>query len=179
MDELETFDESGTTSRRGLLRLGGMAALGTAVAGAMMGSGTAYGASDTRGVAVPKTTGDFQLASHFSVEIDGVVVAGVHTVDIETESTIPNDPTSPPINTLTVTKDWSNTSEWYKWRKTVLDGKVDRRTVTVIFRNAAGVETSRMNFFECWPTKWVGPSMNSLSSAHAQVRLVLSWNTAN
>ncbi len=33
-------------------------------------------------------------------------------------------------------------SEWYRWRKCVLDGKVDRRSISVIFHNDAGEEAA-------------------------------------
>jgi phage tail-like protein len=78
---------------------------------------------------------------------------------------------------MTVTKDWSNTSEWYKWRKAVIDGKVDRRSISVIFHNDAGEEAGRMNFFNCWPMKWYGPSLNARSSGHATEKLEISWET--
>ena len=35
-----------------------------------------------------------------------------------------------------------SSSEWYKWRKAVLDGKVDRRSISVIFHNDAGEEAA-------------------------------------
>jgi phage tail-like protein len=78
---------------------------------------------------------------------------------------------------MTCSKDWSNTSEWYKWRKAVLDGKVDRRSISVIFHNDAGEEAGRMNFYNCWPSKWNGPSLNARSSGHAGEKLEISWET--
>ena len=78
---------------------------------------------------------------------------------------------------LTVTKDWSNTSEWYKWRKAVLDGKVERKSISVIFHNDAGEEAGRMNLHECWPTKSAGPRLNAGNSRHATEKLEISWET--
>ncbi len=169
----ESFETTNGATRRDVLKLGGLAALGSAVTGELATAGPA-GAS-IRTAPHAAATG-FVLSNRFSFEIDGVLVAGVHTIDIESDATSA-DPTVPSVNTVVVTKDWSNTSEWFKWRKAVLDGKVDRRSISVIFTDAKGVETSRMNFFNCWPSKWSGPSLNAKSSAHATERLEISWET--
>jgi phage tail-like protein len=110
-----------------------------------------------------KTQGDFNLSNRFSFEIDGVAVSGVHTIDgLESEDdvveykdgedgTSHTRPGNHKPGKMTVTKDWSNTSEWYKWRKAVLDGKVDRRSISVIFHNDAGEEAGRVNLYGCMP----------------------------
>jgi phage tail-like protein len=134
-----------------------------------------------------KTQGDFNLSNRFSFEIDGVLVAGVHAVDgLESETEVVDykdgedgvmhtRPGNHKAGKMTVTKDWSNTGEWYKWRKAVLDGKVERKSVSVIFHNDAGEEAGRMNFYDAWPTKWVGPNLNAKSSGHALEKLEISW----
>src|SRR5438132_13569644 len=136
-----------------------------------------------------KTQGDFNLSNRFSLEIDGVMVAGVNTVDgFETESDIVEykdgedgvmhtRPGNCKPGKITITKDWSNTSEWYKWRKTVLDGKVERKSVSIIFHNDAGEEAGRINLFSCWCTKWTGPSLNARNSGHATEKIEVSWET--
>jgi phage tail-like protein len=139
--------------------------------------------------AATKTQGDFNLSNRFSFEIDGVIVAGVHTIDgLESESDIVEykdgedgvshtRPGNHKPGKMTVTKDWSNTSEWYKWRKAVLDGKVDRRSVSVIFHNDAGAEAGRMNFYNCWPVSWSFEDSNARSSGHAGEKIEISWET--
>ena len=140
--------------------------------------------------ATTKTQGDFTLSNRFSFEIDGVLVAGVHTItglQSETEvidykdgedGTMHTRPGNHKAGKMSVTKDWSNTSEWFKWRKAVLDGKVDRRSISVIFHDDAGVESGRMNFFNCWPTVWYGPDLNAKSSGHATEKMDISWETS-
>jgi phage tail-like protein len=136
-----------------------------------------------------KTQGDFNLANYFSVEIDGVIVAGVHSVEgFETETdvvefkdgedrTIHTRPGNHKPGKITITKDWSNTSEFYKWRKAVLDGKVERKSISIIFQNDAQEEAGRINLFQCWPTKWKGPALNAKNSGHATEILEISWET--
>jgi phage tail-like protein len=152
--------------------------------------------------ATSKTTGDFNLPNRFSVEIDGVSVAGVHTIEgldalvkqarseqAATESRKPGQPMYKdgedgtnrvrPGNhkpgKLTLTKDWSNTMEWFNWRKAVLDGKTDRRSISVIFHDDAGTEVGRMNFYNCWPIKHTLPSVESKSSGHASETIELAY----
>jgi len=174
MDESTNVPESDATTRRDVLKLGGLTALGTVVAGSLATSGAASASLKNAAVSLAGTTALKQ--NHFAVEMDGVAVVQVHTVDIETDS-LATDATSPPTNTVTLSRDFSNTSEWYKWRKAVLDGKVDRRSISVIFHNDAGQESGRMNFFNCWPSKWVGPSLNAKNSGHATEKIEISWET--
>ena len=134
-----------------------------------------------------KTQGDFNLANRFSFEISGILVNGVHSIEgIEDETDVieykdgedgvtHTRPGNHKPGKMVVTKDWSNTKEWSAWRKAVLDGRVDRKSCSVIFHSDAGEEAGRMNFFECWPTKWEGPTLNAKSSGHATEKLHISW----
>lgn len=111
------------------------------------------------------TQGDFNLAHRFSVEIDGVI-GGVHSIEgLETETEVVeykdgNDPITHKAGKVRVTKDWSNTHEFYNWRKAVMNGKVERKSISIIFHNDAG-EADRINLFTCWPRKFVGPGLNA------------------
>ena len=116
-------------------------------------------------------------------------IGGVHTItglQSETEiieykdgedGTMHTRPGNHKPGKMTVTKDWSNTSEWYQWRKTVLDGKVDRRSVSIIFHNDAGEESGRIHLNNALPTHWDGPNLNAKSSGHATEKLEISWET--
>jgi phage tail-like protein len=112
-----------------------------------------------------KTQGDFNLSNKFSIEIDGVLSGGIHSVsgsqnvDIVEykdgeDGVIHTRPGNNNPGQMTITKDWSNTSEWLIWRKAVLNGKVERKSVSVIFHNDAGEEAGRMNAIECSPISY-------------------------
>jgi len=149
--------------------------------------GLSYAREKLKGTS--KTTGDFNLSNRFSLEIDGVMVAGVHSIEgIETETDIVEykdgedgvnrtRPGNHKPGKMVITKDWSNTLEWHNWRKKVLEGKTDRRSISIIFHNDAGEEVGRMNFYNAWPTKHVLPSFNAKNSAHASEQLHISWET--
>ena len=52
----------------------------------------------------------------------------------------------------------------WDWRQTVVNGTADRRSGSVILLDAERNEVARWNFFEAWPSKWVGPDLNAQSS---------------
>lgn len=117
--------------------------------------------------------------SRFSIEIDGVQVLS-SIGDIVSESAIVFDNAGNPqpgakLNKLTLTREFGVSTSLYRWRKAVLDGKVDRRSISVIFHNDAGQEAGRMNFYNCWPSKWVGPSLNARNGSRQQEQLEIVW----
>ena len=136
-----------------------------------------------------KTQGDFNLSSHFSVEINGIPVAGMHTARGYKGSTdtitykdgedgvIRTRPGNHKPGKIVLAKDWSNTLEWYQWRKNVIDGKTDCRTVSIISFDEAGREVGRMKFSNCWPTKHVLPSFSEKQSGHATETIELTYDT--
>jgi phage tail-like protein len=115
-----------------------------------------------------------------SVEIEGINVAGVHTITDfnalrEEASRVKPRPDNHKPGKIVLAKDWSNTMEWYEWHKKVLDGKTDRRSISVIFHNDAGVEVGRLIFYNCWPVKHTLPSADAKNSGHASETIELSY----
>jgi phage tail-like protein len=115
-----------------------------------------------------------------SVKIDGVNVAGVHTIaniDVLREEARQGQahPENHKPGKIVLTKDWSNTMEWYNWRKAVIDGKTDSRSISVIFHDDAGAEVGRMNFYNCWPVKHTMPAAEAKSSGHATETIELAY----
>lgn len=117
----------------------------------------------------------------YGLELDGVRTDGFNSADgqfIQNNKIVDlvsGRETNPAKSSkIIITKDWSNTSEFYKWRKDSLDGKANRKSVSLIFHNDSGEET-RINFYECYPTKWVGPALNAKNSGHAIETIELSF----
>ena len=124
-----------------------------------------------------KTMGDFNLHSRYRVEINRRPVAGARSLtDLNALRQQVRSGNHKP-GKLVLTKDWSNTLEWYTWRKAVIDGKTDRRSISIIFHDDAGVEVGRMNFYNCWPVKHVMPEMNSKASGHASEEIELNYES--
>lgn len=52
-------------------------------------------------------------------------------------------------------------AELWKWRQTVMEGKIERKNGSIILMNDTGDEQARWNFTDGWPSKWTGPSFNA------------------
>jgi phage tail-like protein len=114
---------------------------------------------------------------NFLVEIDGITRAGFQEcsgLDTTQDAGEYREGTDP----LTVRKlpgliTYSNISlkrgitddaELWEWRKTVMDGRVERKNMSIVLMDDAREEKLRWNVKNCWPTKWEGPSFNATSS---------------
>lgn len=76
-------------------------------------------------------------------------------------------PGRPVFGNITFKCKLDNEPEMDRWFKKVLDGKVDRKSISVIFHNDQGQEAQRYNFFECWPTRIMLPGCDTSSTTPA------------
>ena len=62
-----------------------------------------------------------------------------------------------------ITLKWGLTDsrELYDWYKDVVNGKIERKSGSIILLDLEGNEKVRWNFFEAWPTKWDGPDFTA------------------
>lgn len=117
---------------------------------------------------------------NFRVEIDGITQAGFQEVsglDATTASQDYREGTDPGhvrklpgLNTytaITLKRGITDSSELWSWRKTVIDGRAQRKNGSIVLCDETGTEKIRWNFSEAWPTKWTGPALNSTSNAVA------------
>jgi phage tail-like protein len=136
-----------------------------------------------------KTMGDPNQAHRFTVECDGVTIGGIHTVEgLEHEhevveyhdgdnQTTQFRPGRQKQGRVTLTRHFSATKEFFDWRKTVVDGKVARKSLSIVMLADDGTEAIRYNLYECWPTKYVGPNLNALSSQNANESIHIAYET--
>ena len=132
-----------------------------------------------------KTQGDFNLAHRFNVEINNVSVGGFFKIDgpefeFDTVEYEDGDDLTPHYRPgrskgghVSLEREWASNPELFNWRKAVTDGQVQRESVSIIFLSDDGVESKRINLFNCFPTKWTGPSMNATQSGHASEKIDL------
>jgi len=134
-----------------------------------------------------KTNGDHFLSNKFGLEIDGVIVNGVHKVDgVEFECEVVEYNDGDDIQThcrpglfrpgrIVVERDQGNDKAFFTWRKEVVDGKTDRRSISITFHNDKGDEAKRINFFHCFPTRWTRSTMSSHESGIAREILEIGF----
>ena len=109
---------------------------------------------------------------NFKVEIEGVTVGAFRNVeglDSETEIIEFQDgddivlrkrPGRTKYSNVTLKRGYTNNSELWDWRKAVIEGKVERKAGSIILCGDDGNEIMRYNFFEAWPAKWKGFSLD-------------------
>ena len=124
---------------------------------------------------------------NFIVEIDGITQAGFQEVsglDASTDATDYREGTDPnhvrklpglnKYSPITLKRGITDSDELWKWRATAIDGKAERKNGSIILLDNTGQEKLRWNFFNAWPSKWTGPSLNATSTAVAVETLELT-----
>lgn len=121
----------------------------------------------------PPTRDDPLTNAHFVVEIDGVQAAAfAEASGLESETAVVEyrtgaDRTTRKVPGLTkyanvvLKRGVTRNRDLWDWRKTVVDGNAQRRNGSIVLLEADGTEVVRWNFFEGWPCKWAGPSLNA------------------
>lgn len=117
---------------------------------------------------------DPYLNYNFLVEIDGITQAAFKEcsgLDSTTEpvqyrqggenNTIRKLPGKTTYSDIVLKRGLTDSDEIWKWRKTVIDGKAERKNGSIILLDTTGEEKVRWNFVSAWPTKWEGPSFDA------------------
>ena len=124
---------------------------------------------------------------NFLVEIDDVTVAGfveASGLDSETEvieyregnsdAAVRKLPGLKKFANITLKRGYTDSTELWEWRKTVLDGQTDRRTGFIVLLNEAREPVIRWKFSEGWPAALRGPILNAATSDVAIETLVIA-----
>jgi phage tail-like protein len=115
-------------------------------------------------------------AFQFTVEIDGIAVGSFSEVSgLESETVVieyrnGNDLTTRKlpglhkVGNIVLKRGVTRDRDLWNWRKAVLDGNVERRNGSIVLLDGKRQEMVRWNFFEGWPRKWVGPTLDARTS---------------
>lgn len=117
---------------------------------------------------------------NFLVEIDGIMQAGFQEctgLDASTDSIDYRNGSDPnhvrklsglnKYSTITLRSGITDSDELWRWRQTVIEGRMERKNGSIILLDDAGNEKLRWNFLNAWPSKWTGPTFNATSNAVA------------
>jgi phage tail-like protein len=110
----------------------------------------------------------------FLVEIDGITQAGFSDCSGFGASTDPVEyreggetktvrklPGLTKYTNITLKWGLTDSKELYNWYRDVVNGKIERKSGSIILLDLEGNEKVRWNFFEAWPTKWDGPDFTA------------------
>lgn len=75
---------------------------------------------------------------------------------------------------ITLQRGYDGNQELWNWRKAVTNGEVARRSGSIILLESDRSEVKRWNFYEAWPSKWIGPLLASNQNSYAIETLVLT-----
>ena len=62
----------------------------------------------------------------------------------------------------------------YNWHLAIINGQLQRKNGAVILQAADGTDVVRWNFFNAWPSKWDGPTLNAMSNEVAIESLTIT-----
>lgn len=68
----------------------------------------------------------------------------------------------------------TDSQELYQWHLQVIRGNLARNDGSVVLLDSQGNEKLRWNFFNAWPSKWTGPTLNAKGSDVAIEELTLT-----
>jgi phage tail-like protein len=71
---------------------------------------------------------------------------------------------------IVLKRGWTGDPSLFHWYEAARNGRVERKNVTVTDFQAGG---RQYHLFECWPTRWSGPSLNAKNSGHATEKIEL------
>ncbi len=124
---------------------------------------------------------------NFIIEIDGIGVAGfakMSGLKNETEiieyrdgsdiTSVRKLPGLTKFGDVTLKRGVTRSNDLWNWRKSVIDGQLQRRSISVVLLDEARQEAKRWNLFEAWPAKWTGPELNGKGNDVAIEELVLA-----
>lgn len=114
---------------------------------------------------------------NFIVEIDGINAAGFTecsglstTTDVieyregNERSGARKLPGLTKFSNIVLKRGMTRSRDLWNWRKTVIDGAVERKSGAIVLLADDRTPVGRFRFRDGWPTKWEGPALNAKSS---------------
>lgn len=122
--------------------------------------------------------GDPYLTSKFWIEIQGIDQASfaecsapqVETEVMEYQEGGLNEyvhklPGRSKVSNVTLKRGITESPELWDWYRDVLQGKVERKNVSIVVYDLEGEEVLRWTFIDAYPVKWTGPTFNADANA--------------
>ena len=115
-------------------------------------------------------------AFNFLVEIDGIahaVFSEVTGLESETavieyraggENVVRKLPGLTKFGNITLKRGITQDAELWNWRKSIVDGDIDRRNGSIVLLDDKRSPVVRWNFHDGWICKWEGPALSAQSN---------------
>jgi len=103
--------------------------------------------------------------------------AEVGRLTSETDLNAPADRPAHRFATVVLRRALTTSTELYDWRRLIVDGKDDRRDVTIRQLSAPGGKlVNSWRLMRAWPCRWSGPGFNAMSNDIAYEELELAFD---
>jgi len=103
--------------------------------------------------------------------------AEVGRLTSETDLNAPPDRPVHRFATVVLRRALTTSTELYDWRRLILDGKDDRRDVTIRQLSAPGGKlVNSWRLVRAWPCRWSGPGFDAMSNDIAYEELELAFD---
>jgi phage tail-like protein len=124
----------------------------------------------------PPQRNDPYKAFNFLVEIDNIahaVFSEVTGLESETavieyragnENVVRKLPGLTKFGNITLKRGITQDAELWNWRKSVVDGNIDRRNGSIVLLDDSRNQVVRWNFHNGWICKWEGPALSAKSN---------------
>jgi phage tail-like protein len=117
--------------------------------------------------------------SHFRVQIgrDEIGCCEVGRLTSETDLTLLPEERRHGFETVVLRRALTRNRDLYDWRRRIVEGARDRRSVTIRqLETAAGEVANSWRLVRAWPCRWSGPAFNALESGIAYEELELAFD---
>jgi phage tail-like protein len=125
-----------------------------------------------------RRSSDHYSNNKFKVEIEGVTQATfmevgglesttevIHYADGSDNLSDRKRPGRTTYSNIILKRGYINTHDLWDWYKKVMEGKVSRKSGSIILCDDDGTEVCRYNFFEAWPCRWKSMLFNASEDA--------------
>jgi phage tail-like protein len=124
---------------------------------------------------MPRTESDPYASYNFQLEIEGLQVAGFTEctgLNTETDSIDYREGTDGALSVrklpglskygnVTLKRGITQGTDLFDWRKSVVDGDIQLKNISIILLDEKRVEGVRYNLSNAWPSKWTGPEFKA------------------
>jgi phage tail-like protein len=116
------------------------------------------------------------MSYRFAIEINGIITGFAEASGLQSEvqtedvregglnTYVHKLPKGTTYQNITLKRGLTNGDELWNWHRDVLEGKFDRKNISIVLLDNEGNETWRWNFEEVYPVKWTGPDLKASGS---------------
>lgn len=139
-------------------------------------------------MAGPNPTNNYVGTFHFRVKIEGIndpldgflkcssITSSTENITFKhgLDRAVRKSPGRTNVEDIVLERVYSGLDEFAQWRQQIVDGAIDRRTVSIEYLKPDGTVVRRYELYYAYPSKWELPAMDAGSSNAAVEKITLA-----